>query len=220
MGWGVQGDQSFPKRLQEITGRRVLNASMSSYGTAREMTLLERLALPAETLVIQYSDNDFVENKPYVDHGALNILPEWQYRAVVREHGLATRYYPLKHAISLLTAPWHGLPPSPESDQRDEASYFLEVLLRHRARLEGKTIVVTEIGAYDQNDRRFIDALRRSLAEPRHAALARWLTAIDVSHALEPGDYYVLDGHMKPSGHDKVARLLAAELDRRTRLNR
>ena len=83
-----------------------------------------------------------------------------------------------------------------------------------------KTVVVLEIGAYDQNDRRFIDALRRALAEPRHAALARWLTAIDVSHALEPGDYYVLDGHMKPSGHDKVARLLAAELDRRKRLNR
>ena len=56
MGWGVRGEQSFPKRLQEITGRRVLNASMSSYGTAREMTLLERLALPAGTLVIQYSD--------------------------------------------------------------------------------------------------------------------------------------------------------------------
>jgi hypothetical protein len=220
MGWGVQGEQSFPKRLQEITGRRVLNASMSSYGTAREMALLERLALPAETLVIQYSDNDFVENKPYVDHGTLDILPEWQYRAVVREHGLATRYYPFKHAVSLLTAPWHGPPPSPESDQGEEASYFLEVLLRHRARLEGKTVVVLEIGAYDQNDRRFIVALRRSLAEPRHAVLARWLTAIDLSHALEPRDYYVLDGHMKPSGHEKVARLLAAELDRRKRLNR
>lgn len=73
MGWGVQGEQSFPKRLQGITGRRVLHASMSSYGTAREMTLLERLALPAGTLVIQYSDNDFVENKPYVDHGTLDI---------------------------------------------------------------------------------------------------------------------------------------------------
>lgn len=86
MGWGVQGEQSFPKCLQGITGRRVLHASMSSsYGTAREMTLLERLALPAGTLVIQYSDNDFVENKPYVDHGTLDTLPEWQYRAVVRE---------------------------------------------------------------------------------------------------------------------------------------
>ena len=100
MGWGVQGEQSFPKCLQGITGRRVLHASMSSsYGTAREMTLLERLALPAGTLVIQCS-------------------------------------------------------------------------------------------------------------------------AIDLSHALEPGDYYVLDGHMKPSGHEKVARRLAAQLDRGKRLNR
>ena len=134
--------------------------------------------------------------------------------------GLATRYCPFKHAISLLTAPWHGPPPSPESDQGDEASYFLEVLLWHRASFEGKTLVVMEIGAYDQNDRRFIGALRRSLAEPRYAVLARWLTAIDLSHALEPGDYYVLDGHIKPSGHEKVGRRLAAELDRRKRLNR
>ena len=131
--------------------------------------------------------------------------------------GHATRYCPFKHAISLLTAPWHGPAPSPESDQWDEAS---QVLLRHRASLEGKTVVVREIGAYDQNDRRFIGALRRSLAEPRYAVLARWLTAIDLSHALEPGDYYVLDGHIKPSGHEKVGRRLAAELDRRKRLNR
>ena len=115
---------------------------------------------------------------------------------------------------------WHGPPPSPESDQGAEASYFLAVLLRHRASLEGKTVVVTEIGAYDQNDGRFVGALRRSLAEPRYAVLARWLTAIDLSERARAGDYYVLDGHMRPSGHEKVARLLAAELERRRTLNR
>ena len=53
-----------------------------------------------------------------------------------------------------------------------------------------------EINAYNRNDGRFVDALRGLLAEPRYAALARWVTAIDVSHALGPDDYYVLDGHM------------------------
>jgi hypothetical protein len=57
------------------------------------------------------------------------------------------------------------------------------------------------------------------LAQPRHAALARWVTAIDVSRALGPADYYVLDGHMRASGHEKVARLVAAELERRKALN-
>jgi hypothetical protein len=220
MGWGVRSEESFPKRLQAMTGQPVLNASMSSYGTAREMMLLDRLALPARTLVIQYADNDFVENKPYVEHGMLDILPEWQYQAVVREHGLATRYYPFKYAISLLTAPWHGRPAPPESDNVDEAPYFLAVLLRHRASVEGKTVVVLEIGAYGQNDGRFVGALQRLLAEPRYAVLARWVTAIDLSGALAPEDYYALDGHMRPSGHEKVARLVAVELERRARLNR
>jgi hypothetical protein len=212
MGWGVQGDRA--SSACKRSGRRVLSAS--SYGTVREMT--SGAAGAGGTVVIQYSDNDFVENKPYVDHGTLDILPEWQYRAVVREHGLATRYYPFKHAISLLTAPWHGPPPSLESDQGAEASYFLEVLLRHRASLEGKTVVVMEIGAYDQNDRRFIGPCG-ARSPGATCGAARWLTAIDLSDAPR-GDYYVLDGHMKPSGHEKVARLLAAELDRRRTLNR
>ena len=218
MGWGVRGEESFPKRLQEMTGRPVLNASMSSYGTAREMTLLERLALPsARTLVIQYSDNDLIENRPYIERGALDILPEWQYRAVVREHRLGTRYYPLKYASTLLgglTAPWRR-PSSPQSDDVDEAPYFLEVLLRHRASVEGRTVVVIEINAHNQNDGRFVGALQRLLAEPRYAALARWVTTLDLSRALAPGDYYVLDGHMRAAGHEKVARLVAAELERR-----
>ena len=224
MGWGVRGEESFPKRLQEMAGRPVLNASMSSYGTVREMMLLERLVpTSAGTLVIQYSDNDFVENRPYIERGTLDVLPEWQYRAVVREHRLVTRYYPLKYASSLLsigglTAPWRRLP-SPQSDNVDEAPYFLDVLLRHRASVEGRTVVVIEINAYNQNDGRFVDALRGLLAEPRYAALAPWVTAIDVSRALGPADYYVLDGHMKAAGHEKVARLVAAELRRRKALN-
>ena len=170
MGWGVRGEESFPKRLQEMVSRSVLNASMSSYGTVREMMLLERLALPsARTLVIQYSDNDFVENRPYIERGALDILPEWQYRAVVREHRLGTRYYPFKYTSSLLSigglaAPWRRLP-SPQSDNVDEAPYFLDVLLRHRASVEGRTVVVIEINAYNRNDGRFVGALRR-LARP------------------------------------------------------
>jgi hypothetical protein len=36
MGWGVQQDESFPELIERRTGRRVLNAAVSSYGTVRE----------------------------------------------------------------------------------------------------------------------------------------------------------------------------------------
>jgi hypothetical protein len=218
MGWGVASEESFPKRLQEILDRPVLNAAMSSFGTAREMMLLERLKLPpVRALVIQYSDNDFTENRPYAESGALAILPEWQYRAVVEEHRLETRYYPFKHVASaLLSLRTPGSPPpAPPPDDVGEARAFLDVLLRHRATVEGKTVVVIELNAHNQNDGRFVDALRGLLADDRYASLRDWVTAIDVSGTLGPGDYYLLDGHMRAAGHEKVARLVATEIARR-----
>jgi len=220
MGWGVRSDEAFPKRLQVILNRSVLNAAISSYATARELILLERLSLPSvKALVIQYARNDFPENKHYVDDGALNILPESQYRAVVEEHRRWTRYYPFKHVTGLfrmarLAMPERPLTSSPP-DVVLEARYFLDVLLRHRAALEGKTVVVLDINAYEEMDGRFIGAVRELLAEPRYALLAPGISAIDVSAALGPGDYYLLDNHMRAAGHEKVAQLVAAELKRR-----
>jgi hypothetical protein len=195
---------------------------MSSFGTVRELILLERLHLPsARTLVIQYSDNDFVENQPYIEAGTLDVLPEWQYRAVVEQHRRGTRYYPFKYAatglldIARLALGWRG-PASQPRDSVAGARYFLDVLLRHHATIEGRTVVVIEINSYDHNDGRFVETLRGLLAQPRYAALAPWVTAVDVSPTLGPGDYYLLDDHMKATGHEKVAGLLAAEVARRT----
>jgi hypothetical protein len=221
MGWGVRSEEAFPKRLQGILSRPVLNTGMSSFGTVREFALLERLRLPsAKTLVIQYSDNDFLENKPYIDDGALEILPEWQYRAVVEAHRRWTRYYPFKHVIGGILSVAHPVIPErllgspPPGDVVREARYFLEVLLRHRATLEGKTVVVLEISSYGRMDGRFVAAVRHLLSEPRYSPLAEWVRTLDVASALGPGDYYLLDDHMRASGHEKVAQLLAAELKR------
>ena len=221
MGWGVRSDEAFPKRLQTILNRSVLNAAISSFGTARELILLERLKLPSvRALVIQYADNDFPENKQYVDNGALAILPEWQYRAVVEEHRRWTRYYPFKHVAALFRMARLAMPERPPaSPPRDtvvlEARYFLDVLLRHRAALGGKTVVVLEINAYERMDGRFVAAVRDLLAQARYAPLAPRISAIDVSGALGPADYYLLDNHMRAAGHEKVAQLVAAELKRR-----
>ena len=107
-------------------------------------------------------------------------------------------------------------PVSPPRDNGTEARYFLDVLLRHRATIEARRVVVIEINFHDHNDGRFVEALRGLLAQPRYASLAPWITAIDVSPTLQPGDYYLLDTHMRATGHEKVAELVAAEVTRRT----
>ena len=43
MGWGVEQEEALPQVLARKSGRKVLNAAVSSYGTVREMLMLDRL---------------------------------------------------------------------------------------------------------------------------------------------------------------------------------
>jgi hypothetical protein len=62
MGWGVEQDQSFPQLLEKNSHQTVLNAGMSSYGTAREVQLFNGLNLSSvKTIFLQYHANDYNE---------------------------------------------------------------------------------------------------------------------------------------------------------------
>jgi hypothetical protein len=66
MGWGVSQDLTFSSLLENALGKPILNAAISSYGTARELKILERIDLSnLKFLIIQYSDNDYRENRTY-----------------------------------------------------------------------------------------------------------------------------------------------------------
>ena len=55
MGWGVSNEETYVKLIENKTGLKVLNAGISSYGTAREIGLLERIDTSnLKYLVIQY----------------------------------------------------------------------------------------------------------------------------------------------------------------------
>src|SRR5437762_5813156 len=70
MGWGVDQEDAIPQRIARITGLRVLNAAVSSYGTAREMMMLDRLDTSRlRVLIVQYSDNDVMENRAFHNGG-------------------------------------------------------------------------------------------------------------------------------------------------------
>lgn len=221
MGWGVAAADSFPKRVGANLGLRMLNTAISSYGTARELAMVERLKLDgAQALVIQYCENDFDENTTLVNAGRLDILPEAKYRTLVDEHGRDTRYYPFKFvrnlfSIARLAMPWRKSPPVPSDTNAMEARAFLEVLLRHLPLLEGKAVVVLELNEHNRNDAKFVTGLGLLLSEPRFAALKPLVTTVDASTVLTDADYYLLDDHMRPSGHAKVAKLIEAELKRR-----
>jgi hypothetical protein len=64
LGNGVRQEKIFATRLENSSGLKVLNAGMSSYGTARELMLLRKLGVDkAKYIIIQYCRNDYNENK-------------------------------------------------------------------------------------------------------------------------------------------------------------
>ena len=72
MGWGVARDATLSERLGALTGRKVLNAAISSYETVREMQLLRQLVRPnSEYVIIAYDNNDYFDNWTYLADGAL-----------------------------------------------------------------------------------------------------------------------------------------------------
>src|SRR5690606_19694091 len=72
MGWGVEGEESFPAVFEQNSGLRCLNTGVSSYGTAREMRMLARTQLDSlKAIVIQFHDTDLEENNFYVKNNRL-----------------------------------------------------------------------------------------------------------------------------------------------------
>jgi lysophospholipase L1-like esterase len=217
MGWGVAQSETVSAVLGGITGQKTLNAAVSSYGTAREMIGLRRLDLSAaHTLVIQYCENDFIENARFaIRSGPLVVMGRGEYETTVRDHLAATRYYPGKHVRRLLPLWWRtwrqggAPPPDTVRDCALEAGIFLRVLDRAALRTRPLRVVVFE-GLYTVDQR---SCFSQQLAERvRTRTLPEWvakLDVIDTSSFLTGADYYPLDEHLNASGYRKIAAAIS-----------
>ena len=215
MGWGVAQSETLSAVLAELTGAKTLDAAISSYGTAREMILLRRVDLSAaHTLVLQYCENDYVENSAFLRNGArLPTMDEDTYRGLVRAHHADTRYWPGKHLRHLLpllgwAARGHQSGPEPR-DCAVDARVFLDVL--DRAGLQGPLRVVAFEATYTVDQGACFGRELKELAARR--ALPGWISELQViepASFLTASDYYPLDGHLNAAGHRKIAAAIAA----------
>lgn len=216
MGWGVEQGEAFPQVLELLTGLRVLNAGTPSYGTVRALRLLERLDTSSlRCLVVQYTDNDFGENRTLHERGDLRIAEPTTYREWVRWQTERPRYFFGRHVASMIKssldrlasrdAPRDGVGrPPPGTPASLEAAYFLHALAQAPMALDDVHVIVLEIGPDAQNDREFTTAVERAARSWRSPPWER-LTVVDVSHVLDRKHYYILDNHMRPAGHRRVA---------------
>ena len=212
MGWGVDQDAAFPSVIERLTGRRTLNAGVSSYGTVRELRMLERIDRSGlSDVVIQYSGNDLTENEQLVK-GQFKNLTQAEYQERVRSQANLLRYHPGKHALNLLVmlrnlARERDAVPPPTSREA-EARVFLEVIAQSPvAHLSPYAVTVVAL----ESD--FIETVR-PLAAASTVPILRRLRFLDASTiASVPGAFYVLDDHPTAIGHEAIGRALVAVLD-------
>ena len=213
MGWGVAEEEAFPRRLAETTGFKVLNAGVASYGTAREYLLFRRLDRSnLKAIVIQYSSNDYLENKEFVKEWRLPSGELERYSRFVKKNQRNPVYFPLKYTYYILrgamkTLRGGSVPPTADA----EADAFLPILGRIVREVPAVPVIVFELSGLESSaGRRFVVTLNRRVGQV--PALRSRVTVLDLERALGRDEYFTLDTHVNASGHRVVADRLAAVL--------
>jgi hypothetical protein len=237
MGWGVEQQETFPQIIEKRTGRRVLNAAVSSYGTAREIMSLKRLNRERlRFLVIQYSNNDSPENRAFYENkNRLNIMTRSNYERIVNGQEKMVPYVfgsDVKNIFGLETemasdeirwlvsavsrrlgisgAADFVTEPVTSGPRLNSAELFLNVLVHSPVRLREIPTIVFEISTYGRNSR-FLGLLQASLSKDRRFE-SLGIKTIDVAKLLGPQHYYRLDGHLNAEGHRAMADSIIHEM--------
>jgi hypothetical protein len=214
MGWGVDQNESFASVLEKKSGRKVLNAAIASYGTAREMMMLGRLdTRNLKFLVIQYCENDEDENRAFHEQGnRLKTMSPDEYRHFTDLNGRDKGYYPGKY-LSLkwekkwkeIRAPEAGKGPAGSSRQLDDVDLFINAVLHSLADLSKVRIIVLEAVGKDDFDRTFVRRLAERVKAGNYPPPVKNLETLDITKFMTIDHYYVLDDHWRKAGHDAIA---------------
>jgi hypothetical protein len=239
MGWGVNQEEAFPQIFEKITNLKTLNAGISSYGTVRELMATKKLiSEKTQYIFIQYTKNDIYENKKFYDAGFLKISSKEKYHSAIKTHESYKKYTPGEHANLLLYLLWLKFRPilggnvyylelgnylRPSAgyykvkhslvsknnitvDPDIETKYFINALEKFKLHLMGPEIIVFSINDYNKNNPKFIKDLSRLT---KGTSLEKKLHPLDISHVLNEGDYFSIDGHINRRGHQKLAIFLS-----------
>ena len=229
LGWGVDEDESFVSLIEAELGFPVLNAGISSYGTARELALLQRIDRSRlETVILQYCGNDQEENRTYLRRSKLGPKTREEFDAIVEFHRSTQRFHPLRYIYRVyerILAPrameelhrvgW----PRPNvargrgsRGKREAVADFLNVLNQGPVELANARLVVTDLGSDFENGSQFLSALRAAVDRLGPEDWRSRTEVVNVMARLGAEHYYALDPHLNPQGHRMVAALLLAQL--------
>lgn len=222
MGWGVQQHELYTSLLEERLGVKVLNAAISSYGTAREFRLLEELNTDSlEYLVIQYCPNDLIENQNFAFHQELRISSEEIYNTITEDHLSQTGYYLFKHIAHIPSYLWkskesnNAHPGKADVDSAKligSAEAFMYVL-EQSTNLPARTKIILFSMEAQKSDDTFINSIQVVLNKRYASSLHDRVSYMSLDQRITDEHRFVLDPHLNALGHQVIAEELARHLE-------
>ncbi len=205
MGWGSNQDQSFASLIEKQSNLKVLNAAISSYGTARQYLMLKKLDKSnLKYLIIQYCPNDYPENDLFIKNNfTLKNTKEDGYQKTVNKHlKKAHKYKPLRFSFLAIRESIRSIKGKykKESSVNSEAEFdkLLEILLEINDIISQDTkIILFEVDGHNNNDSELFNYFKDYKIDG--------LTVFDASQILNDKDYFILDDHMNQNGHLKIS---------------
>lgn len=211
MGWGVEQDETFSDLIERNIAYRVLNAGISSYGTARQVGLLSRLDKTRLKYIIwQYSENDFAENRAYVNNNFnLNISTREDYekiKARVQKRKYSLFMY-FGRFMKQITQQISGVELYSEfRNTNDEEITYLLKTIQNANLPESVKIILFEISGPEYLNNGFADRLKDNLEKKEFMALKKQIIIMDVKDILNKDqDYFMIDTHINRLGHHKIS---------------
>jgi lysophospholipase L1-like esterase len=228
MGFGVKQQQAYPELLEQMLGMKVLNAAISSYGTARETMLFRRLDTTAlKYVIIQYCFNDIEENNAYLQHKySLPVRRRAGYELLVNAHKWATTNYPLKRVLTIsrmvardeINALSGKQVPTRQMNYDTAyvpaaAKAFLDILSHSTINFQKVKLLVVDMNRYPGFDHHFSNTAKQILDTAQYPQDFRNnIQFIDISTLNDRRYFYPLDNHMNPSGHERMAKLIRQQM--------
>jgi lysophospholipase L1-like esterase len=219
MGWGVGDDETFSAVMAQRLKADVFNLAVSSYGTRRELRrlLASNLLEDVDTIIIQYCDNDLGENlNEFTEDDYIKLANEFRSNLAVfrqfMEKGnpyvnvfdttiARTKFAILEpfEAIKRILGLTNGYELLPfRSDFEPHRQALVKVLDEYKSYLRDKRIIVFYSNAHGNKFKNFPSGKDSMISN-----------LLYFQPQLDRSDYYVVDDHLNPNGHRRVAEALA-----------
>ncbi len=241
-GWGVEGAERVCSRFEKISNKKVLNLAVPGYNTIQEALLIEQefpfLNAEDPVVLLMVHDNDLVDNStplyspfPTLRKKGPRLIVtapiEECYRTALKQQTPNLIRFLRGHSVVADLAGLFidsGTPPifpdalapidisfeeygasPPGTESFEYAMRYLQMLLRER----NLPLYAFYIPHVDELTGR----------KKPHSPVFVWvmkqlgITYHDFSKDLEAGDYYLVDGHWKASGHSKAAHAMVKFLE-------